>query len=162
MQICTGSQAMSVEEIYNYVKVDDRISTSGQPTEEQLKALSAEGVTNVINLAPTTSRNALADEAGVVQSLGMTYCYIPVAWDNPTESDFATFEKAMEQADTGKTLIHCAANFRVTAFYSLYAQKHLGWTEEQADQFRARIWTGSDFPVWEEFVRKMKTQLKTE
>ena len=31
-------------------------------------------------------------------------------------------------------------NMRVTAFYSSYAMKHLGWSRDQADALVARIW----------------------
>jgi uncharacterized protein (TIGR01244 family) len=117
---------MSTEGIYNYRKVNDRISIGGQPTEEQLRSAAAEGFTTIINLARTDSDHALADEGGLVRSLGMTYQHIPVEWEHPQESDFAAFEAAMQAPPAGKLLIHCAANFRVTAFYSLYALKHLG------------------------------------
>lgn len=146
---------MSTESILNYRQVDDRIITGGQPTEQQLRAAAAEGVRAVINLAPHGGRNGPEDEAGLVGALGMRYFHIPVAWDSPTESDFAAFEQAMRERGGDKTLIHCAANFRVTAFYSLYALKHLGWSLPQAEAFRASIWEGSDYPVWERFVQQM-------
>jgi uncharacterized protein (TIGR01244 family) len=148
---------MSVEDIYHYLKVDDELITGGQPTEEQLQAVAQAGFRTVINLAPLNPRNSLADEAGLVQSLGMQYHHIPVAWENPTAEDFSRFEGVMQALPQGRTLIHCAANFRVTAFYSLYAQKHLGWSKAQADQFRAWIWQGSDYPIWEAFIGDMQT-----
>ena len=138
---------MSTQEIVNYRKVDDWLITGGQPTEEQLKSAAAEGVKTVINLATINTRYSLEDEEGLVCSLGMTYYHIPVDWENPQESDFEAFEAVLKQLAEEKTLIHCAANFRVTAFYSLYALKHLGWSEAQADEFRASIWQGSDHPV---------------
>jgi protein tyrosine phosphatase (PTP) superfamily phosphohydrolase (DUF442 family) len=92
----------------------------------------------------------------------MTYHHIPVDWNNPQESDFEKFERVMQTLPEGKTLIHCAANFRVTAFYALYALKHLGWSETQAEEFRASIWEGSDYPIWEEFIGRMKAQLNQE
>ena len=49
-------------------------------------------------------------------------------------------KRSCTQLPASKTLIHCAANFRVTAFYSLYAMKHLGWSEAQAAEFRASVW----------------------
>src|SRR5258706_8402402 len=150
---------MSTKAIYNYREVDDQCITSGQPTEEDLKSAAAEGFQTVINLATINPRYSLEDEAGLVQSLGMLYHHIPVDWDNPTESDFAAFEQVMQGLHDGKTLIHCAANFRVTAFYSLYALKHLGWTASQADTFRASIWQGSDYPVWEAFISHVKAQI---
>ena len=60
----------------------------------------------------------------------------------------------MNETAGDRTLIHCAANFRVTAFYTLYARKHLGWSEAQAAALRDRIWAGSDYPVWEAFIAR--------
>jgi uncharacterized protein (TIGR01244 family) len=150
---------MSTPAIYHSLKVDDQLLTSGQPTEEQLKSAAEEGFKTVINLATINPRYSLKDEAGLVQSLGMTYYHIPVEWEHPTESDFEAFEAVMQQLTPGKTLIHCAANFRVTAFYALYGLKHLNWTEAQAEAFRASMWQGSNFPVWEKFISEMKVKI---
>ena len=147
---------MSTSEIYNYRKVDDRLITGGQPTAEQLQSAAAEGLQTVVNLATYQPGHSLEDEAGLVRGLGMEYYHIPVAWDNPKESDFIEFESVMQQIGNRKTLVHCAANFRVTAFYSLFARKHLGWSEQQADDFRLSVWSGSSYPIWEEFIYKMK------
>jgi protein tyrosine phosphatase (PTP) superfamily phosphohydrolase (DUF442 family) len=151
---------MSTPEILNYIKVDDELITGGQPTVEQLRAAAAEGFTIDINLATINPRYSLADEAGLAASLGLVYYHIPVEWDNPQASDFEAFETVMRQRPAGsKTLVHCAANFRVTAFYGLYALKHLGWSEAQADAFRAPIWQGRHEPVWEQFIAQMKASL---
>jgi len=48
---------------------------------------------------------------------------------------------------------------RSQAFYSLYAMKRLGWSAEQADTFRAPIWDGSDYPIWEAFISQMQQRL---
>jgi uncharacterized protein (TIGR01244 family) len=150
---------MSTQTIYNYLKVGEHFSTAGQPTEEQLVSAAREGFRTVINLAPNDPRYSLADEAGLVRSLGMAYHHIPVPWDNPQESDFEAFERVMQALPEGRTLIHCAANFRATAFYSLYALKHLGWSVTQADELRAPIWQGSDNPVWEIFIHHIEARI---
>ncbi len=148
---------MGVDEIYNAIWVNDRLLTGGQPTEVQLRAASADGFTRIINLAPIEPGRSLPDEAGLVRSLNMGYVHIPVIWADPKPGDFEAFEQAMSQSPDTKTLLHCVANFRVTAFYSLYAQKHLGWSEEQANAFRARIWHGSNNPAWEAFIAKIES-----
>jgi hypothetical protein len=38
--------------------------------------------------------------------------------------------------------------------------KHLGWTETQAEDFRKPVWQGSDYPVWEQFIREMKARIE--
>lgn len=150
---------MSTSDIYNYLKVNDRLITGGQPTEAQLRSAAAEGFTLVINLATISPRYSLPDEAGLVRSLGMQYHHVPVDWEQPKDSDFAAFEQVMQASINTKTLLHCAANFRVTAFYSLYALKHLDWTLAQADEFRATIWRGSNYPVWDAFIRQMTDRI---
>jgi protein tyrosine phosphatase (PTP) superfamily phosphohydrolase (DUF442 family) len=150
---------MGVQTIRNYLKVHEDLITGGQPSEEHLRAAAAEGVAVVVNLAPINPRYSLPDEDGLVRSLGMTYYHIPVAWDNPTPADFAAFEQLMPRLHGFKTLLHCAANFRVTAFYALYAMKHFCWSEAEADAFMSPIWSGSDHPVWQRFIAQMKADI---
>lgn len=149
----------TTEDIYNYRRVNEHLITGGQPSEDQLRAAAAEGVTTVINLAILDPRYALPDEAGLVRALGMAYHHIPVEWERPTAADFAAFEQVMDAVGQEKTLLHCAANFRVTAFDSLYAVKRLGWTEAEAEALRASIWHGSDYPVWEAFIQQIKRSI---
>jgi protein tyrosine phosphatase (PTP) superfamily phosphohydrolase (DUF442 family) len=151
---------MSTQEINNYRKVSELLSLGGQPTEEQIKSAAREWFRTIINLATINSRSSLPDEGGLVRSLGMIYYHIPVEWGNPTEYDFESFENVFRQLSKEKMLIHCAANFRATAFYMLYALKHLGWSDAQADEFMASVWEGSHYPVWENFINQMKRTMK--
>jgi hypothetical protein len=32
----------------------------------------------------------------------------------------------------------------------------LGWSEAEADQFRARIWKPDEYPIWQEFIQQIK------
>lgn len=150
---------MSTQEIYNYLKVNEQLVTAGQPTESQIQSAAEEGFSAVVNLATFDPGNSVKDEDSTVRAYGMDYFHIPVEWERPLESDFAAFEKVFNQLAGRKTLVHCAANFRVTAFYSLYALKNLGWTVSQAEQFRSTIWQGSNHPIWEEFIRKMEIDI---
>lgn len=146
---------MSTQDIYNHIRVNESLITGGQPTEEQLRDAAAEGVQTVINLATINPRYSLPDEEGLVRSLGMNYYHLPVVWDAPTFDDWRAFEKLLNELPPQKILLHCAANYRVSAFYSLYALKHLGWSEAQADAFRAPIWSGGNYPVWDELIRQI-------
>lgn len=141
--------------LYNARWVNPNLLTAGQPTEDQLQEAASCGFRAVVNLAPVTSSNSLPNEGALVHHLGMKYIHIPVDWEAPTDCDFDQFAQAMRQSSGEKTLVHCAANFRASAFYSLYALKELGWTPEQAEQFRNPIWEGSDYPVWVAFISQM-------
>jgi protein tyrosine phosphatase (PTP) superfamily phosphohydrolase (DUF442 family) len=79
------------EGIYNWHRLDGRITTSGQPTEGQLGEIRGLGVWHIVNLGLHTHEKALPDEAATVDRLGMTYIHIPVDFQNPTEQDFQEF-----------------------------------------------------------------------
>ena len=117
------------ETIYNWRRLDDRITTSGQPTEPQLADIHALGVRHVINLGLHTHEKALPDEAASVSRLGMTYIHIPVDFQDPTEQDFEQFCSMMEQLKELPVHVHCIANYRVSAFFYRYRRDVLG-TEE--------------------------------
>jgi protein tyrosine phosphatase (PTP) superfamily phosphohydrolase (DUF442 family) len=85
------------EAIYNWQRLDNRITTSGQPTEKQLADIHALGVRHIVNLGLHTHEKALPDEAASVSRLGMTYIHIPVDFQNPTDDDFDQFCAVMEQ-----------------------------------------------------------------
>jgi uncharacterized protein (TIGR01244 family) len=154
------AQPMGTKGIRNYRSVNDQYATAGQPSEEQLKAAAAEGFKIIINLATINPRYSLADEDASVRALGMTYHHIPVEWDRPTDADFKAFEAAMQAAPRDKTLIHCAANFRATAFYGLYAMKHLGWSKADAQKLRASVWDGGNYPVWQDFIERHEAEIE--
>jgi protein tyrosine phosphatase (PTP) superfamily phosphohydrolase (DUF442 family) len=141
------------------VRVDDQILTGGQPLEDQLRAAAEEGVQVVINLATLDPRYSLPDEGGLAQSLGLQYHHLPVDWNNPAPEDFDAFAQIMDGLGGRHVFIHCAANFRVTAFYGLYAIRSLGWTAAQADALRARVWGHHQYPVWEAYIKNMKASL---
>lgn len=151
---------MSIEEIKNYCKVNDLLSLGGQPTEEQLKALSRDGFKVVLNLATINPRYSLPNEAASARALGMIYYHVPVEWGNPTQDDFEAFENVFRQLSGEKMFVHCASNFRASAFYALYALKHLGWSDEQANALMAPIWDGSSYPTWDAFMEEMKSSIK--
>src|SRR4249920_1378673 len=91
-----GVSMADPETIYNWRRLDNRITTSGQPTESQLAEIQALGVRHIINLGLHSHEKALPDEAASVSRLGMTYIHIPVDFQNPTDRDFDQFCSAME------------------------------------------------------------------
>jgi protein tyrosine phosphatase (PTP) superfamily phosphohydrolase (DUF442 family) len=66
------------ELIYNWRRLDDRITTSGQPSEAQLADIQALGIRHIVNLGLHTHEKALPDEAASVNRFGMMYIHIPV------------------------------------------------------------------------------------
>lgn len=108
-----------VNQIYNYVRLSDRIATGGQPTETEFLSVKEAGFRAVVNLALTSSDNALEDESTVGRPLGMNYVHIPVAFEAPRSEDYRRFVKAMADFSDISVFVHCAANKRVSAFFWL-------------------------------------------
>ena len=148
--------AASITDIRNFIRIDDHVGTAGQPTAEQFGAVRDAGYEVVVNLLPREQDNALKGEDALIRELGMEYRYIPVVWTAPQPQDFTAFCDVMQKLDGKKIFVHCAANMRVTAFYSSYAMKHLGWSRDQADALVARVWEAHpNFKMddtWRDFV----------
>jgi hypothetical protein len=82
---------MAIEEIGNYVALSGELATGGQPSEEHIQELAQAGVECIINLGLLDPRYCLADEAGLVRSLGVVYHHIPVDFQSPTLEDLSQF-----------------------------------------------------------------------
>jgi uncharacterized protein (TIGR01244 family) len=138
------------ETIYNWRRLDDRTTTSGQPTEAQLADIQALGVRAIVNLGLHSHEKALPDEAGSVGRLGMTYTHIPVDFQNPTDQDFEQFCSALERVRDVPVHVHCIANYRVSAFFYRYRRSVLGMDETEARADLEAIWHPEG--VWADFV----------
>jgi protein tyrosine phosphatase (PTP) superfamily phosphohydrolase (DUF442 family) len=142
----------SLQDIYNFIQLDERLGTSGQPKEDQLPTIAQAGYQCVINLAMPNQDYSLPDEKGSVEALGMEYVAFPVVWQNPLLANFDEFCQAMNERKDQKLFVHCAANMRVSAFMALYRIIELGWEPEKAYQDLRRIWTPDG--LWKDFMNQ--------
>jgi protein tyrosine phosphatase (PTP) superfamily phosphohydrolase (DUF442 family) len=140
------------ETIYHWRRLDDRITTSGQPTEPELADIRALGVSHIINLGLHTHEKALPDEAASVSRLDMTYIHIPVDFQNPTDQDFDRFCTVMEQLQGASVHVHCIANYRVSAFFYRYRRDVLDMNETRARAEMEEIWRPEG--VWAAFIAR--------
>jgi uncharacterized protein (TIGR01244 family) len=140
-----------LSETRNFRQVDERLLTAGQPSEAQLADAARQGVEVVVNLAlHDDPRYSLADEAGCVCGLGMEYVHIPVQFKAPTEENLRAFIGAMDAHKGKKILVHCAANYRVTAFVGLYRVLCEGWAADKAFEPMRSVWEPD--AVWQQFI----------
>ena len=144
-----------MNKILNYVKINELISTSGQPKIEELELIANEGFEVVINLAVATTSNALENEVKIVSSFNMSYIHIPVNFENPKISDLKLFLNILQVLGGNKVWIHCAKNYRVSAFMYVYHKYILHTPFEQIDLSIFDMWQPS--LVWQEL---MKVQLE--
>ena len=140
----------TLQPIYNYRRISDRIGTSGMPTEAQLGDIARAGFEVVINLDQLDSRHALPDERAAVEATGMTYRQIPVVWEHPTHENLVDFFAAMAQYADKRVFVHCVANYRATIFTTLYGVLRLDWPREEAMNRLRQMWQPND--TWQQFI----------
>jgi protein tyrosine phosphatase (PTP) superfamily phosphohydrolase (DUF442 family) len=128
----------------NHVVIGERIHTAGQPTAETLAGLAGYGFGLVVNLAPPTAPDAVAEEANLVAAAGAAYVNIPVNWQQPTAADFDRFSEVMKAARNEKVLVHCQLNMRASTFTFLYRVVHENVAPEIAFEDLQKVWTPGD------------------
>jgi len=137
--------------IRNYHLVNDKLATSGQPSEEHLGSIARAGFEVIINLAVhDDAKYSLPNETENVRSLGMEYIHIPVQFNSPTEENLLDFFEAMKTHHTNKVWVHCAANWRVSVFVGLYHKIIVGLPTEEAFKLLHDTWKPNK--VWSIFI----------
>lgn len=137
-------------------RIDSGLTTSGRLEAADIARLAAIGVRHVVNLALPDSPGALADEERLMDEAGIAYTHIPVPFDAPDETHFATFREAMADADQ-PVHVHCILNWRVSAFVYRYNRDARAMPEPEARALMARQWTPEtsdhkDAPAWAQFI----------
>lgn len=144
-----------LEEIHNYVRVSDALSSSGQISYDQVKTLKEAGFEVIINLAPAAeSRNALEGFLAIQE--GMSYVHIPVSWQDPSPADLQLFFDVMEASKDRKVFVHCFANMRASAFVYLYRTLHQDVSEEEALAAMHKVWDPMELEQWANLITMTK------
>ena len=106
-----------------FARVGDDVFISGQPTEQGLRELRAQGVTTVVNLRSPPEMNRVPfDEAALVKQLGMEYVYLPMRGTPElpySPAAVKSFAAAMSGAK-GKVLLHCTIAWRASHLWAAY------------------------------------------
>lgn len=147
---------MSIEQAYNYRLVSETVVTAGVLKPRLLAELGQEGIEVVINLMPDNSEYTVKGESTIVQDQGIEYWYLPVDFSAPKLEEYLQFKDKMGQVGDIKLLIHCAANYRVSAFYSRYAIESAIWSVEEANRFMLSIWDPDEYPGWPEWLMEVE------
>lgn len=132
------SEADDPDDIRNWRRRPDGITTSGKLEQGDPARLAAIGVKHVINLALDDHPEALADEAALLDAQCIAYTHIPVPFDAPSLEHVEALREALASND-GPTHVHCIMNYRVTAFLYLLDQES-GVPEPEARARMAEVW----------------------
>ena len=130
--------ARDPDDIRNWQRRPDGITTSGKLEAHDPPRLAAIGVRHMVNLALGSHPEALPQEASLLAAEGIAYTHIPVPFDAPTPAHVAALAEALA-AHPGPHHVHCIMNWRVTAF--LYLLDRAGGVPEPEARARmAQVW----------------------
>ena len=143
-------------DIRNFLRLSDRITTSGRLQPGDPERLAAAGVRHVINLAMPDHPEALPDADAAMAEAGLRYTHIPVPFDAPDEAHYRRFAAALEASEE-PVHVHCIMNWRVSAFVCRWNLER-GMDEGEARRQMEAIWSPDendhpDAPKWAAFVR---------
>ena len=140
----------SLSSIRHFRALSEGLATAGQPTADQFPRIREAGYEVVVNLALTTSDNALANEGCLVAGLGMAYVHIPVDFARPTAADFEAFAGVLDAFRGRRIFVHCAMNMRVSAFVFIYRVLRGEATRVEALRDLKAIWEPDE--TWSRFI----------
>jgi len=138
--------------VMNYHRVDERLVTGGHLMPGGLATLKEQGIKVVIDLRD----HPPAGEAERLAEYGITWINVPVAWGNPTASDFDQFSALMGEHEDAHVMVQCAANYRASAMTYLYQVLVDGVPEAEAKQDLHAIWNPDDNDTWHEYIEAIK------
>ena len=119
--IMVGSASAQPPDLPNKKEPIHGITTSGQPSAEQLAAAAAAGYKTVIDLR-AASEDRDIDEKAVVEQLGMTYISLPInGAAGVTFANAATLDELLSKAER-PVLLHCSSANRAGALLALRAK----------------------------------------
>ncbi|MCH7775903.1 MAG: protein tyrosine phosphatase family protein [Gemmatimonadetes bacterium] len=139
----------------NFVRISDRLATSGQIYADHIAAIAEEGFEVVVNLAPADSQRN-GREGFLVAEQGMTYINIPVSWQAPAREHLALFLSVMEANRDRKVFVHCFANMRASAFTYLYRTLVEGVDADEAREYMLAVWDPASDERWRQWDRLIR------
>lgn len=140
-----------MENILNYIKINENISTSGQPSIEQFELISKCGYEIIINLALCDASNAIDNENKIVTDLKMSYFHIPVIFDEPTNEQLKLFLDILSINENRKVWVHCSLNYRVSAFMYVFHKYYLKTPFDEIDLSLLEKWQPNK--LWQDILK---------
>jgi protein tyrosine phosphatase (PTP) superfamily phosphohydrolase (DUF442 family) len=137
-----------MQNCYNFKQNTDLITSSGAITTEWLQQLNRLGYQLVLNLLPDSDKRAIANEQQIVEAQHIAYCYILVDFKYPQLSEYQQFCNILNTHSQRKIHIHCAANYRASAFFAAYQFEKKQWSQQQAEDFIEELWQPQDYHSW--------------
>jgi len=142
--------AVQVDGIRNAKELGNDLLFGGQPTKEALQALAAQGYHTIVNMRGTEEMDW--DEKALVESLGMKYVAIPMAYpiEEIPDAWVQEFDRLMKDPEAKPMLLHCSSGNRVGGLYGVWLAEKKGVGRARALDLAAAAGMTRMRPVVEE------------
>ena len=138
-------------DIKNFSQSTPNLACCGQPSHDSFKAIREAGFMVVINLGINNTVYSLNNERELVTSFGLSYHTIPVEFDKPLLTDLIQFFNVMD-CNFHKTLVHCASNYRASAFVGLWMYHTKKITLDGLNAYSCQFWQPNE--IWLSFIKE--------
>lgn len=118
--------------IGNYYQYSEKLASGAQPSEEDIAELKKDGFEVVFNISTPSAKNALANEAAIVEKQGMHYVHFPVDCSDLQSIHYKTFEGIMNGIVDKKVFVHCGANIKSSNLIHMYDVLENGKNEKES------------------------------
>lgn len=115
-----------------YYRYDENLASGTQPSAEDLQDLKEEGWEVVVNLSAASTRNALKDEASIVERLGMEYLHFPVDCSELEAFQYLTFKGILNGFAGRRIFVHCGGNIKSSNLIHMYQVLERGIPESES------------------------------
>lgn len=136
------------------IKINEKITSGRQPTEEELRNLPQEGYKAVINLRAAGEEDqplSPQEEAELVKSLGLKYLNIPVSTQEGLKTE--QVDQFLQEVDRlpGPVFVHCRRGKRSGAFSMIFEALQQGLAGQEALEQAESMGFECDVPRIKEF-----------
>ena len=118
--------------ISNFYQYNNALASGAQPSPEQIEQLKRNGFQAIVNISPLSAKNALKDEALLVEQHEMDYVHFPVDCSNLRPFHYSTFKGILNGLEGKKVFVHCGGNIKSSNLLHMY---HV--LEKQADELES-------------------------
>jgi uncharacterized protein (TIGR01244 family) len=142
--------AAGIGSIEGFQAVNDRVAVGGQPTAEEVTALSSAGFNGIINLREESEFNDGPESHAAVSS-GMQFFRVPISKEHPADAAVEKFLAITDDPNVYPLYIHCASGNRAAALWMIRRVVREHWTLAKAESEADRL--GLTSAVMRDFAR---------
>lgn len=137
------ARAQPALEAPNFIRLDEQLACSGQPTRDSLQRLRALGYTRVLHLVPLDVPGMLPDEPALLRAQGLRFDHVPIPWDAPSLALLDAVSGVLDDwaRTPGLGLVHCEVNMRASCCTFLWRVLRRREDPERCWEAVTRVWT---------------------